>query len=175
MFPYRASVYSCLTAIHQLVLKQSGHLLQSGQQPTPLLAPPPISHITTTDNTEELEDSSAPTSFRLLMERVLLNSQNSGKNGALGEFYLPYVGPLTFHRFLKCFCEIYRQKSASVESEKECLARVLRVLGKTSQEVAVMERTLASLQKDHDAATTLCSSLMEDLTSKSCKVRKKLH
>ena len=160
---YRAPLFDCMRGIHQLVLKQSGHLQLAGQLPS---ADP------TTGQTSP--DPSSLTSFHLVMEGVVrIERELCGHNsttGFAGEFSLPYLGPLTFLSLLENFCGIYSQKKSKLESEVARLQKALQSLERTTEEVCRMRESLSSVEEEHRAVCQLCSQLLEKLTKKSCQV-----
>ena len=161
---FRSPLYRCLSGIHRLVLKQSGHLELAGHFPSALPSPLATGQ----------ETASALTSFPLLMEKVLkierdLGSHNSN-TGFAGEFQLPYVGPLTFLGFLENFCTLYSRKKSELKSEENRLKKAVETLRKTSQKVSSMRDTLISCEKEHTAVQEQFLSLLLRLTQKSCVV-----
>ena len=152
-----------MRGIHQLVLKQSGHLQLAGHLPS-----------TDPSTGQSSADPSSLTSFHLLMERVVgiereLGGHNSN-TGFAGEFSTPYIGPLTFRSLLENFCGIYSVKKLSQEAEVEQLKRALQSLERTEKEVGRMRESLANQQKEHTTVCQQCSQLLEKLTGKSCQV-----
>ena len=167
----RTPLFSCLSGVHRLVLKQSGHLELAGHFPSSL---PSLLSPSTTSTAQDGKAAESVSSFRLLMENLLqiereLGGHNSS-TGFAGEFKLPYVGPLTFLHFLENFCNIYTRKKSEAKVEEKCLSKALQALEKTSREVSTMQDTLSSLQKDHSAACEQCTLLLQQLTNKSCQV-----
>ena len=163
----RGPLFSCLSGVHRLVLKQSGHLELAGHSPSSL-----DPHTTRSEAQEA--DSSSLESFPILMERVIkIERELGGHNystGFAGEFKLPYVGPLTFLHFLENFSSIYTSQQSTVKKETEMLNRALLALEKTAEEVSAMEDTLSQLRKDYSIVCGECSGLLEQLTDKSCQV-----
>ena len=165
----RTPLFNCLSSIHRLVLKQSGHLELAGHFPSPL------SLSCSPETTTTGQDGEMLTSFPLLMENVLqiereLGGHNSS-TGFAGEFKLPYVGPLTFVNFVENFCSIYSSKKTALKTEEKCLSKALEALERTSVEASTTKETLSTLEKEYSAVCEQCASLLKQLTNKSCQVR----
>ena len=112
-------LYGCLLDIHHFMMCETGQLVQAGLQPghftLPLIEEEPV------------PPSSAPSSFRCLMEKVLmLEKEMSGDGMASAGLALPYVGSRTLLQFLECFCEIFRRKNSEAVAEKMNLRYNLR-------------------------------------------------
>ncbi|CAI8014948.1 hypothetical protein GBAR_LOCUS9310 [Geodia barretti] len=160
----REPLYDCMRGIHQLVLKQSGHLQLAG-------------HLPSTDPTtgQSSADPSSLTSFQLLMERVVgiereLGGHNSN-TGFAGEFSTPYIGPLTFRSLLENFCGIYSVKKLSQE-ESGAAEEGPPVAGEDRERGGEDERISSNQQKEHTTVCQQCSQLLEKLTGKSCQVER---
>ena len=161
---FRTTLYECMKKLHRLVLKQSGHLKLAGHYPS--------SYPTATGQVSD--DPSSLESFNLLMEGVVSAERELGghniPSGFAGEFSLPYVGPLTFHRLLDTFCSIYSCKKREREEETGRLKKGLLSLGRTAEEVSSIRESLCVLEDQERGVCQEFSHVLQQLTEKSCQV-----
>ena len=150
--------------LHCLVLRQSGQLQLAGQFPS--------SCPTATGQVSTNEPS--PSSFSVLMEGVVRTERElEGHNATsefAGEFSLPYVGPLTFHRFLRIFHSLHCWKKSEAEREAVRLQQALQSLQRTEEEVVRMRERLATLEGERREVCREFGELLQELTQKSCQV-----
>ena len=162
-------------------MKETGQLTHTGQQPghlkqaylpkqaefTQLLSPTTKQSLADILN-KNSERVDSPLSFECLVERVLeLDKEMSGSSN---EFELPYVGPTKLQHFIECFCEIFKQKHLELNIEKINLSKALETIRNTQQEVSVMKNTVKELKQKYEEASRLSSTLLCELTAKSCQL-----
>ena len=136
---HRQSVRECVSAIHQCLLQQSGALKQAGI--TPSLSPG--STVSTPPRARKQQPSKTVTaSFDCLMEKLIMLNHTQQQTtrlsstkdvsdfemfgGSENSFNLPYIGPKSLQLFLQALCRLYKEKSASVVTERSHLRSVGR-------------------------------------------------
>ena len=107
-----------------------------------------------------------------LMEKVLDLDRVVGANDITKNLKLPYLGPRTYQEFMECFCEIFKKKSSESKEEKDNLTQALEALQKTLEKAELMKATLKELRQKHENAGKLSSSLLSELTGKSCQLER---
>ena len=180
--PHRDSLYNSLSAIHCYVMKETSQLTHTGQQPGHLqqtyqpnqqeLAQLILTSVEQDNTAQEDVKFDPPSSLECLINNVLkLDRELSGTDDN-AEIKLPYVGPTTYLQFIECFCDIYQRKSFEQKTEKINLSKALETIGNTQQEVEVMKTTVKELRLKHEEASHSSSSLLQELTAKSCQLER---
>lgn len=107
-----------------------------------------------------------------LMEGVLDLDRVVSGNDVTENLKLPYLGPRTYQQFMEYFYEIFKKKSAQAKAEKENLTKALATLQRTFEEAEQMKETLKELRQKHENAGKSSSSLLSQLTTKSCQLER---
>ena len=107
-----------------------------------------------------------------LMEGVLDLDRVVSGNDVTENLKLPYLGPRTYQQFMECFYEIFKKKSSQAKEEKESLMKALATLQRTFEEAEQMKETLKELRQKHENAGKSSSSLLSQLTTKSCQLER---
>ena len=168
-------MFACLGNIHHFMLRETGQLLHSGEQPGYFTTQSPLP--------QGGQQSCPPSSYECLMEKVVSLSHqlqsgggsvsdNGGGEGGEGGMRLPYVGPRTFVQFIECFCEIYRVKNSEAVTEKQHLSQAVETLQRTQQDADTMKTTLSELRQKHGEASRLSEELLAHLTAKACQLER---
>ena len=184
----RSPLYKCLTAIQRYLLQETSQLYQAGLQPGHLeqdqhssetltnvsslpsvtLSPPQYNEPSSTTSGHW----DPPSSMDYLMEKVLDLDRVVSGNDITENLKLPYLGPRTYQQFMECFCEMFKKKSSEAKEERENLTQTLETLQKTLEEADLMKTTLKELRQKHENAGKLSSSLLSELTAKSCQLER---
>ena len=106
------------------------------------------------------------------MEGVLDLDRVVSGNDVTENLKLPYLGPRTYQQFMECFYEIFKKKSSQAKEEKENLTKALATLQRTFEEAEQMKETLKELRQKHENAGKSSSSLLSQLTTKSCQLER---
>ena len=163
-------------------MKETGQLTHTGQQPSHLqqayLPKQELTQLLGSATKQSLADIlnkkndrvDSPLSFECLVEKVLELDRETNDSPTPTYFKLPYVGPNKLQHFLECFCEIFERKYSELDTDKTNLSKALETIRSTQEEVSVMKNTVKELKHKHEEAGQLSSSLLNELTAKSCQL-----
>ena len=163
----------CLAAIHCFMMQETQQLLQAGFQPSHLLSsdqyPPPSARQLSSRLEPPPGDSSEPTAYSILVEKVLKMNKILTNTQ---DIYLPYIGPRTYLQFFECFSETFHLKHSKAVADRDNLSKALTTLTSIRKQAEEMKTTLKELKLRHEESSKLADSLLKSLTSKSCQLEK---